>query len=107
MALAATATFAGIHNHHYCQRGDYTWNDVGLPVPARRLRDPTVRRYDVRINWIHTARKRPVPGVRHGLLDQCPGQPPTGRWRHRTGVVKLTYLQALRAYAYSARTRTA
>lgn len=100
--------------------GDYTWNDVSLPVPegdfSTRLFGVTVLgavsrslfanalvqwddvsdmvQANVRINWIHTPGSDLFLVFDTGYLTGALPDPRTERWRRRTGVAKLTYLKA-------------
>ena len=101
-------------------RGDYTWNDVSLPVEdgdfttrlfgvtvlgavSRSLFANALVQYDdvsnvvqanVRIDWIHTPGSDLFVVFDTGYLTGDLLDPRTERWRRRTGVVKLTYLKA-------------
>lgn len=105
---------------HLTVGGDYTWNDVSLPVPdgdfATRLFGVTVLgavsrslfanalvqwddvsdvvQANVRINWIHTPGSDLFLVFDTGYLTGPLPDPRTDRWQRRTGVVKLTYLKA-------------
>ncbi len=100
--------------------GDYTWNDISLPVPGgdftTRLFSMTalvavnrslfanalvqwddvsnVLQANVRIDWIHTPGSDLFVVFDTGYLAGELLDPRTERWRWRTGVVKLTYLKA-------------
>lgn len=105
---------------HLTVGGDYTWNDVSLPVPdgdfATRLFGVTVLgavsrslfanalvqwddvsdmvQANVRINWIHTPGSDLFLVFDTGYLTGVLPDPRTDRWQRRTGVAKLTYLKA-------------
>ena len=105
---------------HLTVGGDYTWNDVSLPVEggdfATRLLGVTILgavsrslfanalvQYDdvshvvqanVRIDWIHTPGSDLFVVFDTGYLTGDVLDPRTERWQRRTGVVKLTYLKA-------------
>ncbi|MDE2794382.1 MAG: DUF5916 domain-containing protein [Gemmatimonadota bacterium] len=100
--------------------GDYTWNDVSLPVGdgdfttrlvgvtvlgavSRSLFANALIQYDdvsdvlqanVRINWIHTPGSDLFVVFDTGYLTGDLLDPRTERWQRRTGVVKVTYLKA-------------
>lgn len=100
--------------------GDYTWNDVSLPVDdgdfttrligvtilgavSRSLFANALVQYDdvsnvvqanVRINWIHTPGSDLFVVFDTGYLTGDLLDPRTERWQRRTGVVKVTYLKA-------------
>ncbi len=100
--------------------GDYTWNDVSLPVEdgdfttrlfgvtvlgavSRSLFANALVQYDdvsdvlqanVRIDWIHTPGSDLFVVFDTGYLTGDLPDPRTERWQRRTGVVKLTYLKA-------------
>ena len=101
-------------------RGDYTWNDVSLPVEdgdfttrlfgvtvlgavSRSLFANALVQYDdvsnvvqanVRTDWIHTPGSDLFVVFDTGYLTGDLLDPRTERWQRRTGVVKLTYLKA-------------
>ena len=105
---------------HLTVRGDYTWNDVSLPVEdgdfttrlfgvtvlgavSRSLFANALVQYDdvsnvvqanVRIDWIHTPGSDLFVVFDTGYLTGDLLDPRTERWQRRTGVVKLTYLKA-------------
>ena len=100
--------------------GDYTWNDISLPVEdgdfttrlvgvtilaavSRSLFANALVQYDdvsnvvqanVRIDWIHTPGSDLFVVFDTGYLTGDLLDPRTDRWRRRTGVVKLTYMKA-------------
>ena len=100
--------------------GDYTWNDVSLPVDdgdfttrlfgvtilgavSRSLFANALVQYDdvsnvvqanVRVDWIHTPGSDLFVVFDTGYLTGDLLDPRTDRWRRRTGVVKLTYMKA-------------
>ena len=105
---------------HLTVSGDYTWNDVSLPVGdgdfttrlvgvtvlgavSRSLFANALIQYDdvsnvlqanVRINWIHTPGSDLFVVFDTGYLTGDLLDPRTERWQRRTGVVKVTYLKA-------------
>ncbi len=105
---------------HLTLGGDFTWNDVSLPVAdgdfSTRLASLTVLgavsrslfanalvqwddvsdvvRANVRVNWIHTPGSDLFVVFDTGYFAGDPLDPRSDRWRWRTGVVKLTYLKA-------------
>ena len=105
---------------HLTIGGDYTWNDVSLPVDdgdfttrltgvtilgaiSRSLFANALIQYDdvsnvlqanVRIDWIHTPGSDLFVVFDTGYLTGDLLDPRTERWQRRTGVVKLTYLKA-------------
>lgn len=105
---------------HLTLRGDYTWNDISLPVVegdfttrlvgvtvlgavSRSLFANALVQYDdvsdmvranVRINWIHTPGSDLFLVLDTGYLTGDLLDPRTERWQRRTGVVKLTYMKA-------------
>ncbi len=105
---------------HLTIGGDYTWNDVSLPVEdgdfttrligvtvlgavSRSLFANALIQYDdvsnvvqanVRIDWIHTPGSDLFVVFDTGYLTGDLLDPRTERWQRRTGVVKLTYLKA-------------
>ena len=105
---------------HLTIGGDYTWNDVSLPLEdgdfttrlvgvtflgavSRSLFANALVQYDdvsnvvranVRIDWIHTPGSDLFVVFDTGYLAGDLLDPRTERWQRRTGVVKLTYLKA-------------
>ena len=105
---------------HLTISGDYTWNDISLPVEdgdfttrlvgvtilgavSRSLFANALVQYDdvsdiaranVRIDWIHTPGSDLFVVFDTGYLTGDLLDPRTERWQRRTGVVKLTYMKA-------------